>query len=710
MQTAHRRYSQTNQAYRAAPGASERGGILIASAIASLICLAALVYLAWMPFVTRAALSEAKIINISACQAAIQRAPLTSLMWDSFIDRSKTTLEMESPNGGSWMRYADVSETELFLATPEDSETNEINPPASGVNWRNSQTFKLYTTYTPADTTSSAISLLTGKSVLIKLNTSFREAPISPFLVNDIQNMGNTVVCRTKFRPRLILFGSAIFDLSESETVSGFTNVVQGVNTSPPRPESPAFNEQINPASLPGISIAIAPQFTEANKSVLAETTALLPKIGGSFRFPNPQIKEGSDYGDLALSPLSQIAKAGDANERTASCLQPVALMRNAFLATLTELLARDGRFRRSTSILSVNSRVEGGNEGVILPPTVIAEKGVDIKSGSFRAPYSLISYRLFRDSEYTLPVNGVLGNFQIGSQLSTATGLTEDRLLSLGQLAHCTHIYSDASRAFSTPYSTPKITEPENFELSQAFSINEQNRSWQYKEQSGIPLLPLPDVLAQLGTVRLCPFQREGICSSPTKVTPDIEGLSGAWLGEWTGLKSPGVYPPQPTNSLNQSSQLALRSEADEIDINDTLILVAHTVDTTFAQSLVEFYSKRPNLIDGTPIKPIRIVLFPETKISKEAAAILTNLTKTEPLGRPGLNSIISIEPCETDSFGTRIYPSICPQEGTTEYTDTLLLDFWNKMLYDPSFEKNIYRRALDFYREYLTHTVQLL
>ncbi|GEM_PF-6565998 len=693
-----------------------------------LLGLSALLYLGWIPLVQRVALSEVKIVAASACQSAIRNSPLTSLMWDRFSERIATLLEL-TENDRSWMSFAEVTRAELFIATPEIDGVEIPGHPGRGVDWKNSSFFKHHETFVPSDDIRfrSAINAATGESVPIILNTSFRGSKVSPFLLNDITNLGNSAVCRINYSPSVRLFGLKIYeDLDHARDVTiGFTNILQGVNTSPPLPPPEIQDDIQSPVSLPGISIAVAPHIDRSTGELFElfpESFLNMPGLNLAFFGQSPSIRENSrNFGELTLPSLTTRKSTGYMGEppevtaRKESCLNPVAMVRNAFLSALMEILARDGRFRHSTEVLFVNSTVDGESGDFNVPPTLAVEKGMDLTKQSFRAPYSLINYRGFKVSGYDYEINGILNKISLGGNLTAATGAEEVRALTLAQIPQCTHLYASGGKPFNSPYSVSRITEPTNFNAATEFEINQSEISWQYDGEI-IPPVTASELLSQIGALRLCPYRSsllDMFCkeTQDVRIDPDIKGLAQYWSGG-SALSNPGALGPVAPGSI---SIFEGQDKLDRINDFPILILVAHNLTSRLVRELGEWYqTSTPNIVGSAgPIRPIRLVLFPYSMTKLSEATELKDLLENNQLGRPGLNSVLSIEPCERNESGEFIYPSYCQNSydpGTGEYKPSEVNRFWRDLLYNPDIKPNIYDRALNFYRNYLTYTMQVL
>lgn len=679
-----------------------------------LISLGALLYLGWLPLVQRIALSEAKVIASTSCKSSIMNAPITSLMWDAFSSNVTRLLEY-SNNNQSWMKFVDVKEAHIFLATPELEGIQIPGPPASGVNWKESTFYQSYQTFTPNNRRKTAVNAATGNEVPIVLNTTFKNAPVSPYLINDISKMGNTVICKIIYSPQIRLFGITIYDDNNHlrDVTAGFTALLFGANTSPPLPAPEVYGEEINPASLPGVSIAIAPQIERVNDTrfePLQDSLDGLRDLNLAFYGETPIIQENSrNFGNLYLPSMS--TKEDGISDRLESCLNPLALVRNAFLTALIEILARDGMFRRSTEIALVNSFVEGKNGNYITPPTIAVKKGSDITKQLFRLPYSLINFVGFKDQIYDYELNGVLSQ----QQSEPVTGLDEIRKITLAQLPHCTHLYSSQGRAFTSPYSESRETEPNTFNPQTQFSVTTSSMTWQY-DGNTIPLVTASELVSHIGALRFCPYRSPNLhqlCngSQNFELTPDIDGITQYW-SNGIALDNPGILAPLPEDAVSIFHGQDTISKGNDFPI---LVLVSHKLTPYMVERIENWYKDySPNSVGTIPsLRAIRFILFPYQAHEKTTTDPLLTRLNNENRFKPGLNFILSIEPCEKDESGFLIYPTHCEaafDEDQKSYKPEALRIFWRDLLYDHDLRPNIYERALDFYRKYLITAVPIL
>lgn len=232
-------------------------------------------------------------------------------------------------------------------------------------------------------------------------------------MIDDFKDAGATVLCEitTKVKP-IPLITRLVGEKSVTARVAW---------SRPPYGPAPTFVPPSPGTNLsPGLTIAVAPQVgtnAEDARFLFASSTydaaflqqydplAIPEKDGFSYNHPFVNYASGlPDTGPGCSSPpcFSEIpappASPYPGNTHTqredmmVSCLNPVVMMRNAFLSVILELASRHGLLRNMTQVLMLNPRNEDLGAGEARSPsysypTKIVDIGQDLALRQFQSP-----------------------------------------------------------------------------------------------------------------------------------------------------------------------------------------------------------------------------------------------------------------------------------------------------------------------------------
>lgn len=746
---------------------SQRGSSMLLAVVAVLVGLMAIWLLAWIPLVERSGRSEINLLTNRICDIVASKAPLTRVMWEMFTDELEKASFPENLESGKELRYSEIVEAKLFIGGPSNTIGDFLNGPAPGVDWRNHPSFSEYEVFGSPDPVvrRSINNPNSDHSILVEFHNTFKNAPVSPFVVNDIRNFGNTAVCVIKAKAKDSIIGIPKNWVTREndetfEIVSGSWNPVQGVNSIPPLPAPSEDILEYN--SNPGVILAIAPQMPEldlAGRHVFItepllnldsrfmltdEVKASLPMVTSRSFIERANQGQEKIQGAMRIIPPIELFGANritdpQVTERLIGCANPLALARAAFTSALTELMSRHGQLRKGTEILLVNGRhfdstgtTPFDNEQWA-PPAIIVPAGSDLTSPVYQLPYVTMQ-------DFTGGWSAILE-----PEARSPESINWKSLLA-GQLTHCAHIYANArgGKAFDSPINGDAYSGFEPSELYTSLQYLDTNPLvWQrnFLQHFAIPLMPAFQVIAQIGSTRTCPVHHislappcDNLTSDPSRnlYLPDLDALShftsptsNLGLGVTQrnfAIQKPGALLDSGVIDNSDFTLQPIENPKNQINYNYPMqILVLHTLNEQIVEMLGNWRdSGRMNRLYGRSdasewgdVRPFRLVLIPSVPIEIALMESLANRLGVEVTGpKAGLNRIVIIEPCEVDEHGEKLYPDFCsnPEHPDEAYKGENIRNFWNSLIFDRDLKHNIYKRAEEFFKLHVVTTSRIL
>ncbi len=349
------------------------------------------------------------------------------------------------------------------------------------------------------------------------------------------------------------------------------------------------LSDYIGPSAT---SVVATPNFTAAPVLPAAPVVGglIMPDPVGPREDPPESYWNGTFTEEV--NPVNQY------DDFATACMNPLVLVRNAFLRTFVELAARHGQLRRSTEIVHIGTHDRNVGTVDVLPttvarPTVIVPYTQDLLNASYQIPFVTFNGGRYNpdpavdginkwvDSPWAfgLPTQGPVKPFAANTNQWVTDDWRKFQSLVAGQLRSCYHLYRCQAGASSCSFPWiqpvfPHGPDPEGspgfinlrlfdgyFEGQESYNPREatlmdaSSKSWEQSSNDG---LRATDLVSMLGSTQLCPYEGPVIpgegtdaCLKPEgsfpsyDLRPDYRGLVQYLSNSYKAFASPGLFAP---------------------------------------------------------------------------------------------------------------------------------------------------------------------